>query len=124
MTVFKKTISENIQARKFVGGHIPLQTYTYLTLFGLSEGISKSSIINQLLRTWQDDNKTAKPLEALENETALQAVKQYRAAGESKRNLIKFRIALHSELKRKDILPISISNILKIFTDETKDQTE
>ena len=52
---------------KLVGGYLPPQVYTYMTLYALAKGTTKTNIIKELLEEWVKANsKRAKEGKLLE----------------------------------------------------------
>lgn len=120
MSIFKKTTAEHLQERKFVGVNLPLQNFSYLTLYGMTNNSAKSSIMSAIYVKWELEEKERTSLDFLEEQIAKKAIAVCNASKPSQGRINVFREKLRIELYKKGIIKTSVINILTLFDNETK----
>jgi hypothetical protein len=100
---------------KLVGASLPLPVHSYLTIYTLAKGLSKTKIIKPIIEEWVDKHK--------QKETEIQLIKeiinryqlQWKLIKSSHpmNNLIEFKKCVEHELKEKGLLINDINLILK-----------
>lgn len=124
MGVFKKNIAKkNGKDTIFVGANVPLQANMYLTLYSLATGTSKSQLIANLTKQFQETFQEEISTADLVKLVAANGVKLLEL--ESKKtnfSSIKFFNEMKKELLKKGVLSETADLIIINIKDETKHQ--
>ena len=114
MKVLKK-ISSRI-GYKLVGVTIPPKTFSYINLQCAAQGITKATLLKNLIKDWSDAEKKKNPDEKLMQNIILRLQREINL--ERRRNpdvvfdLDSFRDRVESELLEKGIIPAYVETIV------------
>ena len=108
----KKVKKEDINENKFVGGIVPRQFADYLTLYTLAYGVTKSSILTEVLKYW---------IVSLSEEVLLESIakRAYIAWKESDKTFGDFLTDISLEFDKKGLNKYSVV-LTKLIKDEKK----
>jgi hypothetical protein len=99
-----------------VGAQVPRRLASYLSLFCLAKGQTKTSVLKPLLEDWVDDNQSETSIDVLIKEIALNAYSVWKAQVRQS-NFNTFKNQVKRELTSKGLSGYS-DRILNIITDE------
>lgn len=120
MVILKRKFKKKEDTSSLVGVVLPARLATYLTLFCLAHGKTKSSVIKDLLSNWVDQSETEKSFDYLINAIAARSYNIWAVDKEKKMNFNTFKNSLKYELKKKGLAPFS-DRILNRLSDEKKE---
>ena len=84
---------------KFVGVWLSQQTNSFLSLYALSKGISKSKIIRDDINTWVEETKQEYPVRDL----IAVLIGKYQEEWEGKRRIYKLEVSSRFDIFREDL---------------------
>ena len=118
MTLFsRKSITKKGEV-KFVGVHLPLHLNSYLTLYALATGGSKSSIICEEINNWKTSQEDVMTESVLIQSIADKAIKTFKnKIIQNEMSLGKFMKSIKEELLAKGIEEEAINVILEAIKD-------
>lgn len=96
---------------KFVGGYIPLQINTYLTLYCLVYLDKKSKVMQYALENWKTQLEAEEPLIELIQKVRTRIEETYMSS--TTKNFQNFKIKIKKELCKKGIDSSIVESILK-----------
>jgi predicted DNA-binding protein len=112
-SIFKvsKTKSDN---SKLVGANMPLQVHSYLTLYSLAKGTTKTLIIKELLTNWIEKQRAKEEDWMLIDEIVRRVNVKWGAIKEqSDTTFQQFKVTLRQELLDRGIEERNIKSILQ-----------
>jgi len=121
MPIFKvRSKGTTVREGKLVGAYIPLQVSSYLSLYVLANGISKSIILRDLVDEWYRDKRVSAPEDDLIEKVATGAINAWRASKTRVPNadFPSYQEVLTRELEKRGITSFYIEIILKKVQDE------
>lgn len=131
--IFTKKNSEGVKTSKFVGAHVPANLFTYLSLYVIVNGTSKTEVLKDVLEEWFQDVSTtqASQKDLLKEVVKYILVPKWEESKlskvlvpkwkESKLSKDKFIIQSREELKKQGFNDSLISNLIKLFIHDTKE---
>lgn len=120
MAILKVKHSFETETR-FVGVYLPLQTSLYLTLFSLSNEVTKSSILQSIVSDWITEIANKNPESEMIQEIGELTIQRWKEIKKERLYMTpeKYTAELIAELKKKGLPKQIIKQILKIFDDGT-----
>jgi predicted DNA-binding protein len=97
---------------KLVGTYFPLRVYTYLTMFTLAKGVTRTYVLKEIINKWIEDQLESNSEKALIQEIIKRSWQRWviqKVSGRIRMPFIKFMSILSRELKRNH-LPENIVN--------------
>jgi len=127
MGIFRKNITKESNDVVFVGANLPLQVNTYLTIYSIATGISKSKIIANLVTQFKEGISFEK---GMENDMSLdELIEQVAVKGSSSFTIeykksgfssTKFFNDMRTELSKKGIDEKTCTKIINKVKNEAK----
>jgi hypothetical protein len=124
MAIFKvKSKEENEVGTKHVGVILPRHVTSFLTLYCLSKGITKTKVIRELVEKWMYHDAVPST-EDLILDLVSKIDKQWQACKtSSKSSMVMFKEQVSRELKAKDMEEEHIQLILNMLTNGTDEES-
>ena len=98
---------------KMIGMVFPLELHTYFSLFALAKGLTKTSILTNVMSRWMDVEMDKMDEDALLDQITLKVKQQWEISKKRIKNIETFKKQLTVELTKKDIPKEMIEQILK-----------
>jgi len=119
MSILKKNIDkEKTKDTSFLGIHFPKEDAIFLSLYSLSTGESKSTIIKSFLNSWLEEKRKTITVEKLIEDTAIRAYQIWENPDGKRTNFQTFKKLLKNELRYRGLNIRTINKILNIIIDE------
>ena len=119
--IFSRKMVNINGGKKFTGAHLPLPLNSYLSMWTMAMGASKTTIIVDQLERWKSTIQKAVPTQELEKMLAQKALEGfYNLSKKDKRTLPIFIMGLQKELINKGVSANSVVVITKLIRDEAK----
>jgi hypothetical protein len=114
MSILKKTTKEKVKDDHYIGIYIPKEMASYLSLYCLAIGVSKSSIVENLITKWVINTRKEKPTDKLLKDIAIKAFVLWENPNGKRTHFQTFKNQLKNELqyKKLDQFADEIINIL------------
>lgn len=121
--IFTKKNSEGSKLSKFVGAYVPTNLYTYLSLYVIANGTSKTDVLKTALDDWYEfETQKNQISESQLTKDVVQYVliPKWEEASKSRVKLEKFVMQITDELQKQGFDDSVINKILKVFTHDTQ----
>lgn len=119
MTVLRKRNNQDVKkCVTFLGMYVPEEVAHFLSLFCLSEGVTKTSILKSELLKWTEEQQKINPQEILIRKIANRILDNWRNPVKSRTNFSLFRNNLIIEFKNRGIDPNISNEIINIVINE------
>ena len=111
---------------RLAGAFVPSQVSSYLSLYALAHGITKSMIVRELIEDWYRDQRGDLPEDILIGKIVAIAWIEWKSITSKfpSSNFHEYQIDLSTQLTKKKILPYNIELILKKLQDEANKETD
>jgi len=111
---------------RLAGAFVPSQVSSYLSLYALAHGITKSMIVRELIEDWYRDQRGDRPEDVLIEKVVAIAWIEWKSE-ESRfpdSDFLEYKIELSTQLQKKKIFPYNIELILKKLQDEANKEAD
>jgi hypothetical protein len=98
---------------KMIGMVFPLELHTYFSLFSLAKGVTKTSILTNVMSRWMSGNVQNFTEDDLISEIVIKVKQQWEISKGKIKNIETFKKQLTIELAKKDLPKELIDQILK-----------
>jgi len=120
LKIFSRKTELNTKGVKFIGAYLPQPLNSFLSMWCISMGVSKTTIIIEQLERWKETLQKSVPIPELEKMLAQKALKNYyNLSKKNKISISLFLIGLDAELLKKGVDETSITVILKSIENAT-----
>jgi hypothetical protein len=123
MSILKKSLKKRDENASLVGVYIPKRLASYLSLFSLAKGQTKSSILKALITQWIESKQEKVTIDILVHEIALRAYKSWKKPVGKRDNFATFKTELKNELSFKGLAEFA-DRIISIVCDEKNKDKE
>jgi len=104
MSILKKnTKKTKIVATSYLGLYLPKELATYLTLYSLATGRSKTSIVIQQMKRWTAMNDELTPIDELLQTIVIKSFEKWNHPVGKRENFNTFKSMLKIELRNRSI---------------------
>ena len=111
---------------RLVGAFVPSQVSSYLSLYTLAHGITKSTIVRDLIEDWYRDKRGVRTDDELIDKIAHIAYMEWKGLVSKfpSSNWHTYQIELSTQLTQKKLTPFNIELILKKLQDEANKEAD
>jgi hypothetical protein len=120
MTIIKKKNIREWDKKdvSFIGINLPKEEASFLYLFCLAKGITKTSVLSDLIHSWVVTKQNDYTKDSLIDIIAKNIYKVYLSLPPQKKNFMYFRNKLRQEFELKEIEQSIVDAIIKSVSDE------
>lgn len=124
MVILKRKIKKKQDSdSNLVGVFIPTRLATYLSLYCLATGKTKSSIFKTLISDWQEEQEKTNNFDELVYRIAIRSYNIWKNPNGKRDNFATFKSQLRNELEFKG-LGVYVNRIISIISDEKNKEGE
>jgi len=119
-TILKKVAKEQKREATFLGLYISKEVASFLSLYSLAKGITKTTIVTDEINRWRSERLRDSTDEELIDELVKRSIQAYRKMRKNKPMFFPFCGLVRAELKRKGVAPEIIEKVIKRMIHEKK----